>query len=44
MKLFLTSAIGEIGHNVENYIIPIGCQATIDADKKYFSIDETTVL
>ena len=36
--------VGEIGHNVENYIIPIGCQATIDAEKKYFSIDEETVL
>jgi muramoyltetrapeptide carboxypeptidase len=36
--------IGEIGHNVENYIMPIGCQATIDAEKKYFSIDEKTVL
>jgi muramoyltetrapeptide carboxypeptidase len=36
--------IGEIGHNVENYIMPIGCQATIDAKKKYFSIDEKTVL
>ncbi len=36
--------IGELGHNVENYILPIGCVATIDADKKYFSIDEPTVL
>lgn len=36
--------IGELGHNVENYILPIGCQATIDAKKKYFSIDEETVL
>ena len=36
--------IGELGHNVENYILPIGCQATINADKKYFSIDEGTVL
>ena len=36
--------IGELGHNVENYILPIGCKATIDADKKYFSIDEKTVL
>ncbi len=34
--------IGEIGHNVENYIIPIGCRATIDTEKKYFSIDEET--
>jgi len=36
--------IGELGHNVENYIFPIGCRATIDAEKKYFSIDEKTVL
>ncbi|MBU4339196.1 LD-carboxypeptidase [Patescibacteria group bacterium] len=36
--------VGEIGHNVENYIIPIGCRATIDAEKKYFSIDEETVI
>ena len=36
--------IGELGHNVENYILPIGCQATIDAEKKYFSVDEKTVL
>ncbi|MFH1158712.1 MAG: LD-carboxypeptidase [Pseudomonadota bacterium] len=36
--------IGELGHNVENYILPIGCRATIDADRKYFSIDEPTVL
>jgi muramoyltetrapeptide carboxypeptidase len=36
--------IGEIGHNVENYIMPIGCKATIDAERKYFSIDEETVL
>lgn len=36
--------IGELGHNVENYIFPIGCMATIDADKNFFSIDEPTVL
>lgn len=36
--------IGELGHNVENYVLPIGCMATIDADKKYFSIDEPTVI
>ena len=36
--------LGEIGHNVENYIMPIGCQVTIDAEKKYFAIDEDTVL
>src|SRR3989338_862757 len=36
--------IGELGHNVENYVLPIGCMATIDAGKKNFSIDESTVL
>jgi len=36
--------ISDLGHNVENYILPIGCKATINADKKYFSIDENTVL
>lgn len=36
--------IGELGHNVENYVFPIGCMATIEADKKYFSIDDKTVL
>lgn len=36
--------IGEIGHNVENLIIPIGCKATIDPENKYFSIDEETVV
>jgi muramoyltetrapeptide carboxypeptidase len=36
--------IGELGHNVENYIFPIGCRATMDADRLYLSIDEKTVL
>ena len=36
--------IGEIGHNVENYIIPIGCGVTIDADKKTILINENTVI
>ncbi|MCK4799920.1 LD-carboxypeptidase [Candidatus Parcubacteria bacterium] len=36
--------IGEIGHNVENYIMPIGCNVTIDADKKTILIDENTVI
>ncbi len=36
--------IGELGHNVENYIFPIGCKATIDSDRKYLSIDEKTVI
>ena len=35
--------IGELGHNVENYVLPIGCQATIDSFKNEFSIDEPTV-
>lgn len=36
--------INELGHNVENYILPIGCKATIDADKKVLRIDEPTVV
>ena len=36
--------IGELGHNVENYTLPIGCQATIDSKTNSFSIDEKTVL
>ena len=36
--------IGEIGHNVENYIMPIGCDVTIDADKKTILINENTVI
>ena len=36
--------IGELGHNVENYTFPVGCRATIDADKKSFAIDEPTVI
>ena len=35
--------IGELGHNVENYVLTIGCKATIDATKKQISIDEPTV-
>jgi muramoyltetrapeptide carboxypeptidase len=35
--------IGELGHNVENYVFPIGCQATIDSTKNLLSIDELTV-
>jgi muramoyltetrapeptide carboxypeptidase len=35
--------IGELGHNVENYVLPIGCKATIDATKKRISIDEPAV-
>lgn len=36
--------IGELGHNVENYVLPIGCTVSVDADKKTFSIDEAAVL
>lgn len=36
--------IGEIGHNVENYIMPIGCMAAIDAGQKYFFINEETAI
>ena len=35
--------ISELGHNIENYVLPIGCSVTIDAEKKSFSIDERTV-
>jgi muramoyltetrapeptide carboxypeptidase len=35
--------IGELGHNVENYVFPIGCTTTIDASSKRISIDEPTV-
>ncbi len=35
--------IGELGHNLENYVLPIGCKATIDATEKRISIDESTV-
>lgn len=36
--------IGELGHNVENYVLPIGCKTTIDATEKRISIDEPAVL
>ncbi|MFW9907909.1 MAG: LD-carboxypeptidase [Candidatus Thorarchaeota archaeon] len=35
--------IGELGHYVENYVLPIGCKATINAADKQISIDEPTV-
>jgi muramoyltetrapeptide carboxypeptidase len=35
--------IGELGHNVENYVLPIGCKATIDATNRRLSIDEPAV-
>ncbi len=42
-RTFPIMEIGEIGHNVENLIMPIGCTAIMDAEKKYFAIDEETV-
>ena len=36
--------IGELGHNVENYVFPIGCKAFMRSEKLYFSINEPTVL
>ncbi|MFX1470803.1 MAG: LD-carboxypeptidase [Promethearchaeota archaeon] len=36
--------IGELGHNVENYVFPIGCEAVMRSDELYLSIDEPTVL
>jgi muramoyltetrapeptide carboxypeptidase len=35
--------IGELGHNVENYVLPIGCKTTINATEKRISIDEPPV-
>lgn len=35
--------IKELGHCVENYCFPIGCQATIDADALKITIDELAV-
>jgi muramoyltetrapeptide carboxypeptidase len=35
--------IGELGHNVENYVLPIGCKTTMDATNKRLSIDEPAV-
>jgi len=36
--------IGELGHNVENFVLPIGCQATISSQENEFTIDEPTVI
>lgn len=36
--------VGEIGHYVENAIIPIGAVASIDADKLTFTIEEEVVI
>ena len=41
---FPVLGIGELGHNVENYVFPIGCNATVDATMKRISIDESPVL
>jgi muramoyltetrapeptide carboxypeptidase LdcA involved in peptidoglycan recycling len=35
--------ICELGHNVENYIFPIGCTATVDATNTRIRIDEFVV-
>ena len=35
--------INNLGHNVPNYVFPIGCQTTIDADKKIIKFDEPLV-
>ncbi|UCH04158.1 MAG: LD-carboxypeptidase [Candidatus Thorarchaeota archaeon] len=35
--------IGELGHYVENYVLPIGCRATMDATMKRISLDEAPV-
>lgn len=34
---------GELGHNVENYVFPIGCRARMDAEEGMISIEERTV-
>lgn len=35
--------IGDLGHNVENYVFPIVINATLDADNKIIRFDEKTV-
>lgn len=35
--------IGEIGHNIENLVLPIGAQAKLDADNKTFEITENVL-
>lgn len=35
--------IGELGHNVENYVFPIGSKATIDCENLFLSFDEISV-
>ncbi|MFC1721451.1 LD-carboxypeptidase [Patescibacteria group bacterium] len=34
--------INELGHNVGNYVFPVGAMASIDAKRKYLSIDGRT--
>lgn len=36
--------IGELGHYVENYLLPIGCKATINSYQNTFRIEEETVI
>ena len=36
--------IGELGHNVENYVLPIGCQVTINSASNSFIIEENVVM
>ena len=35
--------IGELGHNVENYVFPIGCNTTVDATRKRILLNESPV-
>ena len=36
--------IGDLGHNVENYVFPLGIKVTLDADNKLIIFDENTVI
>jgi len=36
--------ISELGHDVDNYVFPIGCMASIDAGERKFEILEPTVI
>lgn len=40
---FPVMEIGELGHNVENYVFPIGCSASVDATNRRIYIDEPPV-
>lgn len=35
--------IAELGHNVENYILPIGCRALLEAEQLRLTLQEPTV-